>query len=256
MNSIFDLQRSLTHHPVYDTFHSVENIRHFMRHHAFAVWDFMSLLKALQKEITCVSVPWVPSKYPTELVRFINQIVVGEESDLDPQGRAVSHYELYLQGMEEVGASTEEIRKFVSEIKLEYVTREVRDFVGHNLKVATSGHVVEIAASFFFGREKLIPDMFQSMVDTLKREQVVAPTFIYYLERHIEVDSNEHGPLAMKCLETLIGGDPELHQLAESAGVKALELRRQLWDRVLEGSRIVSHSADSLHQSYSMPHSK
>jgi hypothetical protein len=91
-----------------------------------------------------------------------------------------------------------------------------------------------VAASFFFGREKLIPDMFQAIVDTLKKENVHAPTFLYYLERHIEVDSEEHGPLAMKALDHLTGGDSKLESLALETGLKALEMRSYLWDKVLE----------------------
>lgn len=232
MNQIQIHQKVLTSHPVYGTFTSIDSIRHFMRFHVFAVWDFMSLLKSLQKEITCVSLPWKPSKYPADMVRLINQIVLGEESDVDQFGNPISHFELYLKGMEEVGASTKEIRDFLSTMDLNLIPDGARDFVKHNLQVAQTGHVVEVAASFFYGREKLIPEMFEVIVSTLKKENIHAPTFLYYLERHIEVDSGEHGPLALKCLDHLTQNDERLKTLAMNAGVEALKMREKLWDNV------------------------
>lgn len=234
MQEILQKQQLLTHHSVYGTFNKLEAIRHFMRYHVFAVWDFMSLLKSLQREITCVKVPWRPSQYPAEMVRLINQIVVGEESDLDQNGKPISHFELYIKAMEEVGAPTEEIRKFVLSLNLDDIPDGAREFVAHNLKIAEHGHVVEVAASFFYGREKLIPEMFQTIVDTLKSENIHAPTLIYYLERHIEVDSGEHGPLALKCLDHLTENNEALKQLAYKAGAEALDLRHKLWDDVLK----------------------
>ncbi len=235
MNKIIqDKQLELTSHPIYKTLTSIESIRHFMSYHVFAVWDFMSLLKSLQIRLTTVSVPWKPSPYPAEMVRLINQIVLGEESDLDPSGKAISHFDLYLRGMEEVGADTAPIRSFLRNDDLNLIPDGARQFVESNLKVAQEGHVVEVAASFFFGREKLIPDMFQSIVNTLKKEKVSAPTFLYYLERHIEVDSGEHGPLAQKALSHLVGNESELYDLAIRAGINSLKTRQILWDKVLE----------------------
>jgi len=233
MEQIKKIQTELTFHPVYQTLTNLEELRRFMRYHVFAVWDFMSLLKALQKEITCTTVPWVPSSYPAEMVRLINQIVLGEESDVDQAGNPTSHFQLYLKSMEEVGASTSEIRDFLSQMNPELIPSGAREFVNHNLDVARDGHIVEVAASFFFGREKLIPQMFTTIVEILDRENVQAPTLIYYLKRHIEVDGEEHGPLALKCLDFLTGESSELKNMANSAGVKALEMRRKLWDNVL-----------------------
>jgi hypothetical protein len=234
MEEILKRQVALTHHPVYDSLNTIPGIRNFMQHHVFAVWDFMSLLKSLQRRITCVEVPWRPSVYPAEMVRLINQIVVGEESDTDYQGAATSHFELYLKAMTEVGASTAEITDFITTLDLTKIPAGVREFVTHNLEVAQGGHIVEVAASFFFGREKLIPPMFQTMVDTLKSHHMQAPTLIYYLERHIEVDGQEHGPLAMRCLEHLTGQDPQLQKLAATAGLQALQMRQQLWNTTLK----------------------
>jgi hypothetical protein len=205
-----------------------------MSYHVFAVWDFMSLLKSLQIRLTCVELPWRPSQYPSEMVRLINQIVTGEESDLDLDGNPTSHFDLYLKGMEEIGASTALIREFLATLDYSLIPSGAREFVDYNIDVAKNGHVVEVASCFFFGREKLVPDMFQSMVDVLKRENVHAPTFLYYLERHIEVDSGEHGPLALKALTHLTSGDSKLEQLALVSGLRALEMRTALWDKVLE----------------------
>lgn len=234
MNLILEKQQELTRHPVYETFHSLEALRHFMSHHVFAVWDFMSLLKSLQRHLTCVELPWRPSAYPAEMVRLINQIVLGEESDVDLEGRPTSHFDLYLRAMEEIGADTQGIRNFLQTMDLDYLPVSVKVFVQHNLDVAMNGDVVEVASSFFFGREKLIPDMFQVIVETLRKEGVHAPTLLYYLDRHIEVDSGEHGPLALKCLDHLTGGDSEKAEKAHLAGLKALDLRKILWDGVLE----------------------
>ncbi len=228
--NLSELQEGLCQHEVYQKLVDLPSLRHFMSYHVFAVWDFMSLLKALQKEITCVSVPWTPSPYSAELVRFINQIVLGEESDLDKSGHAVSHFELYLQGMKEVGASPSALYDFLPELNVDTLRPGVREFVKENLRLAREGDPVEVAASFFFGREKLIPSMFTSMVEILKKENVEAPTFLYYLERHIQVDGEEHGPLAMRCLDALIQGSKEKEAMAMKAGLNALHLRKKLWD--------------------------
>ncbi len=203
-----------------------------MGYHVFAVWDFMSLLKSLQNHLTSVQVPWRPSHYPAEMVRLINQIVVGEESDLDRDGNAISHFDLYLKGMEEIGADLRPIKKFLETMDYSSIPDGAREFVTYNIDVAKNGHVVEVAANFFYGREKLIPEMFQTIVDTLKRENVSAPTFLYYLERHIEVDAGEHGPLASKALTHLINGQKELELMAWDSGLKALAMRKALWDKV------------------------
>lgn len=234
MNILEEKKSLLTIHPVYKSLTCLENIQHFMEYHVFAVWDFMSLLKSLQGRLTCVTLPWKPSPYPTEVVRLINQIVLGEESDVDRDGNPVSHFDLYLKAMEETGASTVLIREFLKTDNYELIPSGAREFVKENIELAKNGHVVEVAASFFHGREKLIPEMFDSIVKVLNQENVKAPTFLYYLERHIEVDSHEHGPLALKALSHLCDGNDKLESMALLTGVKALDRRMALWDRVLQ----------------------
>ena len=105
----------LVNHPLYNKIDSIDAIQRFMETHVFAVWDFMSLLKRLQIELTCASIPWVPVGNPITR-RLINEIVFGEESDVDENGHAVSHFELYLQAMEDIGADTRAITSYIKKL--------------------------------------------------------------------------------------------------------------------------------------------
>src|SRR4051812_37180254 len=104
---------TLLNHPLYSEVTSAADLRHFMEDHVFAVWDFMSLLKRLQQDMTCVRVPWFPAKN-ARAARLINDIVIGEETDVDPDGDYVSHLNLYLRAMQDVGASTSQFDTFCS----------------------------------------------------------------------------------------------------------------------------------------------
>lgn len=219
----------LKKHPMYLSLNSLENLQIFMQYHIFAVWDFMSLLKSLQQKITCVSLPWKESKFNPELVQLINEIVIGEESDCDQFGNPISHFALYLRAMQEVGADTYLINSFLEDFDFNKLPSELRKIVSYHLDIALNSEVHEVAASFFYGREKLIPEMFQSVVNILKENELDCPTLIYYLERHIEVDGGEHGPKALKCLNELLDSEEKKNQAIDAA-IKSLNNRYDLWD--------------------------
>lgn len=227
------VRHELEHHPLFNSLNSLPRLRLFMQSHVWAVWDFMSLLKRLQRDITCVQVPWKPSGHPAELVRLINQIVVGEESDVDEHGNAISHFDLYLQAMGEVAADTTAIERFIQDSDRAHMPKHVAPFVQFTLQTALEATLPEVAAAFFHGREKLIPGMFEGIIAVLKSEHVPCAKLLYYLERHIEVDGGEHGPMGERCLEILCQGDEALKQAALARGLASLEERRGLWDRTL-----------------------
>jgi len=47
------LRAELINHSLYKEVKTTKDIQLFTEQHAFAVWDFMSLLKALQLHLTC-----------------------------------------------------------------------------------------------------------------------------------------------------------------------------------------------------------
>lgn len=232
----------LSNHSLYQKIKTVSDLQVFMETHIFAVWDFMTLLKRLQNDITCVAIPWNPSPYPKNVVRLINEIVLGEESDKDREGFACDHFTLYLRAMNDLGADSSRLINFSQDLNFDkWTTKAERDFVSFNLDLAIKGKIHEVAAAFFFGREKLIPDMFTSILSDLSKNldeaaQTNFPNLRYYLERHIEIDGGEHSHQAQDCLESLCGNDEMKWEEARLAGVQSLILRSALWDEV--GNRL------------------
>ena len=238
---LFPLKKQLTEHPVYINLKTIKDVRVFMEHHVFAVWDFMSLLKALQQKFTCVSVPWFPVGNP-KVRRLINQIVADEESDLDKQSNPASHFELYVNAMKECGACTQRINDLLGSVKnkniLTYLNSSplpdaIKSFLYTTFNIIERGKSHEIAAAFTFGREDLIPDMFSSVLrDVQKSSSANLDAFIYYLDRHIELDSDEHSPLAMKMIEELCENDSEKWADILTISKLVLNERIKLWDAI------------------------
>jgi len=233
---------ALLEHRLYGQLRTLEHLAVFMEHHVFAVWDFMSLLKALQVRLTCASVPWLPLGN-AQVRRLVNEIVLGEESDALPGGGAASHFELYLQAMREAGADTAQVEDFIRQLEagqtvagaLEQagVPAAVGAFVRHTFAVIERGRPHEIAAAFTYGREDLIPEMFTRLVHGLERQfPGKLATLRYYLDRHIELDGDEHGEMGRQMVDLLCECDPRREQESTRAAVDALQSRIRLWDGI------------------------
>lgn len=241
-DSIISLKEELDAHPIYKAVQTKKDLQCFMEHHVFSVWDFMSLVKYLQGVIAPTGSPWVPPRDP-ELSRFINEIVLEEESDeMVANGRHLSHFEIYLLAMEEVGADTSMIKHFVETVrnegveaalKLPDIPQASRAFTTRTFGFIQEGKPHHAAAAFSLGREDIIPLMFKAVLASMGVSKEDAPIFHYYLERHIHLDEGFHGPLAMRLLEQMCGADEGKIEEATTSAIEAVKARIVFWDGVL-----------------------
>ncbi len=240
---VADLVDSVRTHDLYRHVRDERSLRLLMRSHVFAVFDFQSLLKALQRGVTCLDVPWLPTADP-EMRRFVNEIVVDEESDLCPWGGHLSHFELYHRAMVECGADTRPIDAFVAGLRAGSgvdaalaacrASAGVRHFVRTTMEIAESRSIHRIAAAFSLGREDIIPQMFQRLVESLAAGRSGNwSTFRYYLARHVSNDAEKHGPMARTLVTRLCVGDATRNAESIAAARRCLEARIRLWDEVL-----------------------
>ncbi|WPL17219.1 hypothetical protein Thiowin_02215 [Thiorhodovibrio winogradskyi] len=245
LDHIKPLQQELEAHPLYAGLRTIADLRVFMRHHIYSVWDFMSLIKYLQQQVAPVRVPWTPVGDPA--VRyFINQLVLEEESDCMDRGNGPlygSHFELYSTAMREIGADPEPALAFVARVGQDGMRQAMttapppapaRDFMETTFCFIDEDKPHEVAAALALGRERVIPRMFRRLLSDMGITEADAPGFHYYLKRHIHLDEDFHGPLSLQLLEHLCADDPEKHAEAEAAAEEAICARIRFWDGVLE----------------------
>ena len=242
--SVEPLSKKLESHSVFRRLNTLDELRVFMEHHVFAVWDFMSLLKKLQQVYVPHGSPWVPNSNGN-VVRFINEIIMEEESDqsFEKDGESyASHFEIYLEAMKEVGASTSVIEQFLNEVRSEGIDNALtydlipepsREFMSYTFGLIERGKGHEVAASFAIGRESIVPLMFQRILDQTNITTEEAPVFHYYLERHAHLDGEHHGPMALRLLDDLCANDDQKENEVILEVESSLGARIKLWDGVL-----------------------
>ena len=253
------VRAEITAHPIYGAIRSIDDIAVFTEHHVFAVWDFMSLLKTLQRQLTCVRVPWLPEGTATSR-RLINDIVLVEESD-ELGGGFISHFELYRAAMADLGADTRAIDAFVAELRLGTsvsdalnscgAPKPAAEFVSATWEGITEAPVYCQAAAFAFGREDLIPEMFDKVISSANADQSLR-LFRSYLQRHIDVDADEHTPMAMQMLADLCGDDDAKWHRCIGTVRATMHARVRLWDGIVLAMNHDGRRRAQIQESHSM----
>lgn len=236
-----DERDALFSHKIYNSINNIDDLHIFMENHIFAVWDFMSILKTLQKKLTCIDVPWTPKGGGTP-ARLLNEIVTEEESDIDIYGEYRSHFEMYYQAMNEAGANTKKIESFLN--NLHFGVNKSLDkssspmpainFVKNTFSMLENAPIHVVASMFTFGREEVIPNMFRSIINKIDNDlKGRLKSFIYYLDRHIGVDEDEHGPAALKMVKVLCQNDETKWDEAAKAAKMTMRARVVFWNEIL-----------------------
>ncbi len=240
---IASLQHRLDSHPIYGAVRSVEDLRVFMAHHVHSVWDFMSLIKYLQHAVAPARWPWTPGVDAT-VQRFINELVLEEETDEagpGAPGEFASHFQLYLAAMREIGADADKPARFAQIAGLDGIDTALASglapepsarFNRVTFSYIDTHQPHAVAAALALGREHVIPAMFRAFLQRMAVSEEQAPTFHYYLKRHIHLDEDFHAPLSLRLLEGLCGGDLIKVAEAREAAVRAVEARIEFWDGV------------------------
>lgn len=240
-SAIRPLQEHLNQHPVYASLVHIDDLQCFMSHHVYSVWDFMSIIKYLQHYIAPATYPWIPQG--DGLVRrFINELILEEESDQTSDNTFSSHFELYCGAMREIGANVNLPLQFIEQVKKqgikqallnEQLPQPARQFMQTTFGFISSNKPHCVAAALALGREHIIPNMFRAFLGKMRISEAQAPIFHFYLKRHIHLDEDFHAPLSLRLLNALCENDPLKHQEAEEAAQQALQARISFWDGVL-----------------------
>lgn len=242
-DNLQQIKYKLKKHEIYNHIKTIDDIKKFMRYHVFSVWDFMSLLKSLQNDLTCISIPWIPNEN-SKVTRLINEIVLIEESDIYndiPQ----SHYQMYIDAMKDIKANCFDIQILISVIKnngsiFTYLNKSnidirIKNYLRNTFDIINTNKTHLKLAAFTYGREDIIPTMFLEIVKQLKvKEDKRLDKFIYYLERHIEVDDEDHSPMCKEILIEICGNNTSMWKEVEVCAKKCIENRIYLWDAILE----------------------
>ena len=231
--------QKLKTHPVFEFVQTKEDLRYFMSWHAFAVWNFMSLAQRLQHELKSAHLPWTPPK-SSPVARMLNDIVLGEESDVKMWGWHSSHIDLYLSAMKEVGANASQLEKFLGLISLKIEVNNalrmvkapeaVQKFVLATNATVKNGSVSEVLGAFLYAREEAIPHIFNSRLAEWFDPIEQAPNFMYYLKRHIALQGECEGSVAMELVNDLTRGLEDSLQKIQHASVMAIDQRLALWN--------------------------
>lgn len=239
---ILSFKEKLEQHPIYEAVATIDDLRIFMQHHVYSVWDFMSLIKYLQSQVAPTHVPWTPHG-DASVRRFINELVLEEESDeTNIPGEHSSHFELYHRAMVEIGADISASTSFITTVQqdgidtaltLPCVPAPSRQFTSTTFKFIQNNKPHQVAAALALGREHIIPGMFRAILQKIGVDERAAPIFHFYLNRHIHLDEDFHAPLSLRLLNGLCLGDDTRIEEAIAAANQAVAARIEFWDGVL-----------------------
>jgi hypothetical protein len=239
---ILALSERLISHEIYKSITTVEQAQRYMEYQVWCVCDFMSLGKSIQTELGCYSIPWLPPTR-TDLLVAINAILAEEETDVGPDKLRASHFEIFLKAMRQAGANTRPVEAFIKDLRAGMpfekaiakpaVPAAARDFFMTTMSIA-NGPLQGRVACFCVTREELVPRMFDAFIHNLSKHRDPRLTwFLWYLKRHVQLDTSKHGPRSRFLLNEVLGQDSRRLNAARKVVERALKARLKYLDATL-----------------------
>lgn len=209
-----------------------------MNHHIYSIWDFMNLLIALQRTLTCVHLPWKPQENP-QLCQLINEIKLEEESDT-LQGHASSHFAFYSQTLIKSHRCESHVKTFIKKLQENHsyqtliedpsLPQSVQNYLKTTHDIIQDS-LLTTAAAFTYARENIMSEMLKQ----LKQKEIKNPTlqaFYLYVNRHIKLDGERHQNMALKMIDHLCKNANDEKEIYLAAK-KAILARLTFWDEIL-----------------------
>jgi hypothetical protein len=231
---------TLINHPLYNSIKTEEDVRIYMFNQVWCVWDFMTLVKSIQLNIVPSNILWMPPKYP-ELGAYIYEVLLTEETDKGYNSETnSSHFQTYLKAMYESKVDTSSVAAFIKLLENGFdfgtatekcgIHDEAKEFISTTFEFAKSELHISTAV-FCLSREGVIPDIFMNLLANVSLSNNFK-IFNWYLNRHIYLDSQSHGPLSIKLFKTIVD-TPKKQDEALHASLKALKARNKFFDYIL-----------------------
>lgn len=231
----------IIHHPLFPAITTLEMLARFSEYHVYAVWDFIVLLKSLQDKLAPIQPLWLP---PSNYLgcHLVNSMVTEEESDALPDGRYLSHFDLYIEAMQQSGADISAVLQFLADIrkylpfeqilKQDYIPAAAKQFI-HDTFSLLHKPVHITAASFAYAREAITSGMFTPILQQLQHTPQ-ACRFAEYFQRHIDLDGGKHSDQAKLLVGSLCGSDPQKWQEATDTAIFSLNSRLRFLTQIAE----------------------
>lgn len=232
----------LENHRLYALLSNTEAMRFFLERHVICAWSYSVLLQNLQREM--LSHPLRPrAEFDKEALRLVSELVLQQEVQELPDGRLVSHTELYLEAMQEAKCDLTGVINFLDMLENGVPVLVALEEAGLSPEAVKYGrktasllnaplHVK--AAALFYEGEPFLPDRFLYQLERMGNHGA-AGKLLEYFEGHIEgLAAPEFSPTG-RIVELCCHEDELLLREAEGAAEGVLAARIELWNEMTWG---------------------
>lgn len=229
----------LESHKLYDRIFDDYSLRLFVEHHVVCVWSYNYLLRNIYQELVSMIQP-LNSQAQKEALRIISEAILEEEVEEQTDGSLLSHLEIYLEAMQELGADVGPILSFFDmqesgaswqeSLAASHFPASVAQYA-RSMGELFERPLHERAAVLFYEGEPFIPDTFLNRLGQLGARHDVN-RLLDYFERHIEGLKRPGFSTSGRLVEIFCGDNPQLNDEAEKAAEQAMQIRIDLWNKL------------------------